>query len=316
MEPPIQTPLVTIVVPAYRRLNYLRHAMPSALNQTFRDFELILSDDGASDEIAAYAASLADPRIHYRCNEKNLGIAMNNYAAFQAARGKYIASLHDDDVWEPRFLEAAIPPLEADGTLSVAFSDHSLIDENGRFIPERTDANSRLYRRHGLKPGRHQPFIEPAVIGQTIPIVMAGVFRKSILQNAEYPKRIGLSYDHWLAYLSVKEGQAVYYIPERLTRYRVHNSSGTARGGTRYYRDAIYVRTRFLTDPRLAPSRFAIRNGLGVLYGKLALYYLVRNRNRRGLPFLRRAFRLLNHPKNIAALAVNAFLATCGCRRQ
>jgi len=283
--------------------------LPSALRQTYRDFELIVSDDGASDAIARYVSSLGDPRIRYRRNARNLGIALNNYAAFAEARGKYISSLHDDDLWEPGFLDALVPPLEADETIALAFSDHHVIDAEGRVLPGPSEANSRLYRRHLLKPGRHQPFLKEAVIDLAVPMAMAAVFRKSILQGALYSKRIGGSYDHWLTYLAVKDGQACYYVPERLTRYRVHSDSGSSRRGVRNLRDSIYIRRLFLQDDRLAPYRKILRNGLGVHYGKMAIYYLSHRSYRRGRIFLQQAFSLLNRPKNMAALAVQALLA-------
>jgi glycosyltransferase involved in cell wall biosynthesis len=304
----MQEPTVTIVVPAYQRLNYLQEAVASGLRQTYRDFELIVSDDGAADEIAEYVASIGDARLRYRRNSKNLGIAMNNFVAFSEARGKYIASLHDDDVWEPEFLATLIPPLEADDEISVSFCDHHLMDERGRLLPDRTERNTRFFGRHHLNPGRHQPFIKPAVIDQAIPMVMAAVFRKSILDGAEYPRRLGGSYDQWLAYLAVRNGQACFYFPQRLTRYRVHESSGSKTRGVRNLRDTIYVRRKFLADANLAPYRRTIRNGLGVYYGKMALSFLEIRSFWRGKAYLIEAFRLLHRPKNIAALAVNAIL--------
>jgi len=299
----MKAPTVTIVVPVYQRLRFLQEALPSALNQTYRDFELIVSDDGASDEIASYAASLGDSRIRYRRNDHRLGIAMNNLAAFSDARGTYITSLHDDDIWDPAFLEALIPPLEADPEITVAFCDHHLIDAESRLLPALTQINSHRFRRDHLKPGRHQPFLKS--------MVMAAVFRKSVLLGAQYPRRVGGSYDHWLAYLALKDGQACYYVPQRLTRYRIHPGSGTSRGGIRNLRDAVYVRTRFLGDPNLAAYRADLRNGLGVLYGKMALYYLSRRSFRRGKVFLRQAFSLMNRPKNIVSLTINAALSLC-----
>lgn len=307
----MKEPTVTIVIPAYKRLRYLQEALPSALNQTYGDFELIVSDDGSSDEIAGYAASLGDSRIRYRRNERNLGIAMNNFAAFSEAKGAYIASLHDDDVWEPGFLEALVPPLEADESITVAFCDHQIIDEQGCLLLDAAAHGSRFFKRHLLKPGRHQPFFKLAVVDLAIPMVMGAVFRKSILRGAEYPKRIGGSYDHWLAYLAIKDGQACYYVPRRLTRYRVHGDSGTATRGVRNFRDAIYVRRKFLDDGRLAPYRKSICNGLGVLYGKMALYYLGHSSFWRGKIFLKQAFSLMNRPKNMFALAVNAVGGLC-----
>jgi glycosyltransferase involved in cell wall biosynthesis len=304
-------PTVTIVVPTYRRLHYLREALASALAQTYKDFELIVSDDSSSDEIADYVASLKDPRLRYRRNAKNLGIAMNNYAAFSEAKGSYIASLHDDDVWEQGFLAALVPVLEADGEITVAFSDHYVIDENGHLLSERSDKSTHFFKRDQLQPGRHQPFIRPVVIDLVIPMVMAAVFRKSILEGAKYSPRVGGSYDYWLAYLAVKDGKAVYYVPQRLTRYRVHSQSGTMSRGVHNLWDSIYVRRITLAMPEVASYRREIRNGLGIFYGKIALFYLARRSFWRGRVFLKQAFSLLNRPKNILALVANSVMVLC-----
>jgi len=307
----MKDPTVTIIVPAYRRLHYLREAVASALGQTYQDFEIVLSDDSASDEIAEYVMSLRDARVRYRRNPTNLGIALNNLAAIADAKGKYIASLHDDDIWEPEFLARLVPPLESDSEVSVAFCDHNLIDEQGEFLPGRTEDCSRLFGRDVLKPGRHQPFIRSAVVDMTIPMAMAAVFRKSILKNTELPRRIGGSYDYWFAYLAVKDGQACFYVPQRLTRYRVHANSGSNTRGVRNLRDAIYVRRKMFAAPVVAPYRRSLENELGVLYGKMALHFLSRRSFRRGRIFLGRAFSLLNRPKNMAALATNTIRVLC-----
>ena len=305
----MKAPAVTIVVPTCRRLHYLREALASARKQTFGDFELIVSDDGASDEVAGYVASLGDSRLRYRRNPRNLGIALNNLAAFSEAQGKYISSLHDDDLWEPEFLEKLVPPMETDDEIAVAFCDHHMIDEEGRLLPERTERSTRWFKRDSLRPGRHQPFLKEAVLDQMVPMAMGAVFRKSILHGAEYPRRIGGSYDHWLAYLAFRDGSACYYIPQRLTRYRVHESSGSSTRGAHNLLDAIYVRRRVLDDPQLDACRTMIGNGMGVLYGKMALFYLSRDSFWRGRVFLREAFRLMNRPKNIVALVFNAMAA-------
>jgi glycosyltransferase involved in cell wall biosynthesis len=302
---------VTVVVPAFRRLNFLSEALASALNQTFRDFELIVTDDGDSPEIAQITASFADPRIRYRSNPRPLGIAMNHHAAFLEARGAFLASLHDDDVWEPRFLSELVPPLESDASVAVAFCDHHLIDGQGRLLPKWTRQNSRIYRRNVLAPGRHQPFLEMAVVHESIPMAMGAVFRKSILDRADYPPRIGGSYDHWLAYLAARDGLAAFYVPQRLTRYRLHSGAGTVLHGTKNSRDTIYVRSRFLRTPALAPWRSSLSNSLGVSYGKLALLFLDQKRFRRAWLMGKQAFTLMNRPKNQLGLLKNMVLGLC-----
>lgn len=299
-------PLVTIVVPAFRRVQYLPGALRSALAQTWQNFEIIVSDDGPTAEIEKITAAFGDPRLRYRNNGGNLGIAMNHYAAFREARGLYIANLHDDDLWEPDFLSELVPPMEADPEINVAFCDHHLIDEEGRFLPRLTNVNSRRYRRTELTPGRHQPFLEMAVVYETIPMAMGAVFRKSMLKGAQFPRQIGGCYDHWLAYLAVKNGKAIFYNPKRLTRYRLHANSGSSTRGVQNLRNAIYVRSRFLEDPSLTSSgKKQLRNALAVHYGKMALRLWQQNKRRRAWIFERRAFSLMNRTKTILGLAMN-----------
>jgi glycosyltransferase involved in cell wall biosynthesis len=301
-------PTVTIVIPVYRRLRYLEEALTSALSQTFCDFEIIVSDDGPSDEIARFVASFDDPRIRYRHNGRNLGIALNHYAAFREAKGRYLANLDDDDTWEPTFLAELVPPLESDPSVTVAFCDHYLIDAKGQTIQGRTEFNTRTYRRHDLAPGRHQPFVEMAIVNESIPMAMAAVFRKSILDDAPYPPGIGGCYDHWLSYLATRKGGAISYVPRRLTRYRIHPGSGTAWRGFHNLRNAIYVRSLFLKDPDLAPYHKIIVNSQGVYYGKMALRFLDQKSFRRAWLAEKRAFCLLNRPKNMLGLLKNSLL--------
>ena len=297
-------PAVSIVLPTYKRLEYLRVALPSALAQTYANFEIIVSDDSASPEIAAYVASLSDSRIRYRSNPQNLGIAMNNWAAFAEARGTYIANLHDDDVWEPQFLEKTVAALDRDPTVSVAFCDHHIIDETGLLLPEATAALSHAYGRARLAAGRHQPFYD-LVVAQTIPMVMGAIFRKTILHPGDYSRRVGGAYDYWLAYLASRQGAAAYYLPERLTRYRVHGGSDTATGGLKTNRAANYVRAWILDDPEYKNYRKALANNLGVSYGKIALRCLARGRLRRAWVLEKRAFSLIRSPKNFGGLLKN-----------
>ncbi len=302
----MKEPTVTIVVPAYQRLGYLREALASALKQTYTDFELIVSDDSSSDEIAAHVDSLADPRVRYRRNKRNLGIAMNHFAAFSEARGVISPPSTTMISGSPDFWRRLRPPSKP--TLKSRSHSAIIISSTNRAVssPDLTETNSRRHRRSSLQPGRHQPFLVPAVLNLTLPMAMAAVFRKSILEGTDYPARIGGCYDYWLAYLALRNGQACYYVPRRLTRYRVHPGSATHSGSVRNFQDAIYVRRKFLLDPKLAACRSTLRNELGIIYGKLALHYLSQRSRRRGKVFLRTAFSLLNRPKNQAALFINS----------
>src|ERR1700749_639605 len=109
-------PLVSIGLFLYNGDRFLAAAIESILNQTFKDFELIISDNCStdrSDEICRrYAA--ADSRIRYYRNEKNMGAGWNLRNVYFKATGKYFKWAAHDDTLEPRFLEVCIDALVAD----------------------------------------------------------------------------------------------------------------------------------------------------------------------------------------------------------
>src|SRR6476619_5019469 len=121
--PPAATgaePLVSIVVPTFNRTRYLAIALESALAQTYRNIEILVSDDASNEDIfGAVVSRFADSRIKYHRNPSNLGMGMNTWGALTRASGKYVGTIHDDDAWEPDFLETLVPPLERDDSLSI-----------------------------------------------------------------------------------------------------------------------------------------------------------------------------------------------------
>src|SRR3954471_8256298 len=103
-------PLLSIGLSVYNGEPFIREALDSLLSQTFRDFELIVSDnastDGTSEICEAYAAR--DSRVRYYRNEKNMGAGWNTRRVFSLARGQYFKWAACDDICAPEFLERCI----------------------------------------------------------------------------------------------------------------------------------------------------------------------------------------------------------------
>lgn len=106
-------PLVSINIPAYRQLAYLRECMAGILAQTFDDYEVNVIDDAAAGDYREYVESLADPRIHYRANANRLGAMPNMFHSIFAGEGKYTLAFHEDDLLSPGYLRAAVKVLES-----------------------------------------------------------------------------------------------------------------------------------------------------------------------------------------------------------
>jgi len=97
-------PAVSVVIPTYNRAPLLREAVASVLNQTYQDWELIVADDGSTDETRDYLAGVRDPRVRPLFLDHTGNAARARNAGVASARGSWIAFLDSDDVWLPEKL--------------------------------------------------------------------------------------------------------------------------------------------------------------------------------------------------------------------
>ena len=133
-------PSVSICLPVYNGENYVREAITSILEQTFEDFELIISDNASTDgtgEICRDAAA-RDPRVRYYRAEVNRGLAWNHNRAFHLARGRYVAWIGHDDLMGRQYVGRCVEALEKDAGAVLAFANYIYIDDKGSVI-ERVD---------------------------------------------------------------------------------------------------------------------------------------------------------------------------------
>jgi len=226
-------PLVSVVIPTYNRPEYLQQAIASAVKQTYQNIEIIVSDNCSPESPQAIIESFHDSRIRFWRHPENIGMLPNQMHAFKMARGKYVASLHDDDMWNEDFLAKLIPPLEANPNLIMAFCDQYIIDGNGKINEIETDENTRSFKRDILAPGSHQSFTKIGLVDKSIATAAACVIRNHLIDWDSIPQEVGGMWDLYLTYLCCVSGYSVYYYPERLTRYRNHEQTDTRLSGSR-----------------------------------------------------------------------------------
>ena len=124
---------VSVVIPLYQTERYIQLALNSVLAQTFRDFEVIVVDDGSRDEGPAIARACSDPRVRV-VTQENRGLAGARNTGIRHARGEFIALIDADDLWEDTKLARHVAHFDADPTLDVSFSASRLIDDDGRDV--------------------------------------------------------------------------------------------------------------------------------------------------------------------------------------
>jgi glycosyltransferase involved in cell wall biosynthesis len=223
-------PKVTVVVTVYKRLDYLREALRGVAAQTFGDYEVIVADDSGTRAARGIAAASVDPaRLRYQGNAQTVGVAVSLRTALNDARGRYISILNDDDVWEPAFLERLVAPLEEDSRRVLAFCDHWIVAADGRIDHQATDHNTDAYGRRSLQAG---DIVNPhALVLQknAVPLAMGSVFRARAFDYAQLVPEVAGAYDFWISTLLASSGGGFFYVPDRLTRYRVHSHMETVR---------------------------------------------------------------------------------------
>jgi len=130
-------PLVSIGLPVYNAGQYLEDALDSILAQTFEDFELIISDNGSTDNTEAICWSYArrDQRIRYFRNATNQGAAWNFNRVFELATGKYFKWTAHDDLYAPAYLARLVEVFEqAPASVVLCYPKTTLIDKDGNTI--------------------------------------------------------------------------------------------------------------------------------------------------------------------------------------
>jgi glycosyltransferase involved in cell wall biosynthesis len=136
-------PKVTIAIPTHNRGNWVVGALESALAQTYEDREVIVVDNGSTDDTGERLAPYLD-RIRY-IRQENRGRAGSRNRAIEEARGDYISFLDSDDLWLPGKLERQVALLDSAPAVGLAHGHVEVIDEHGRPLPELTAMHRRLF---------------------------------------------------------------------------------------------------------------------------------------------------------------------------
>lgn len=214
-------PLVSVIIPCYNTAPYVAETLTSLFEQTFTDFEAIVVNDGSPDT-AALREALApfQERVRY-LEQENRGLAGARNAGLAVARGRYVALLDSDDVWEPEYLAVHVAALEEDSTLDVYFCD-------ARYFGETPLAGKTCMETMPLKGGitwrrlvAQECYVWGGVTMRMATVQRLGGFDESLHSSEDY--------DLWLRVL--RGGGRIAYGRRVLAQYRRRDSSLSANLG-------------------------------------------------------------------------------------
>ncbi|HWI11220.1 MAG TPA: glycosyltransferase [Burkholderiaceae bacterium] len=246
-EPHAITPTFTVLMPVYNGAAFLRAAIDSVIGQSRADWELIVVDDGSTDESAAVAAEAAGRDARVRLLRKpNTGISDTLNLGLAAARGEWIARLDCDDEMEPRRLARQLEFLAARPDLGGAASYYTVINRDGharqqiRPLPLSVDEIEPLFARGGTLRYTH-----PTVTYRREVAHALGGYRRE-LEPCE---------DVDLFVRFFEAGRPVVVQPEFLTRYRAHPGQITASKLHDGFNKVLFIHDNFFRRRAGRPER-------------------------------------------------------------
>lgn len=217
-----EEPLVTVVMVAYNHAKYLRRTMATVFAQTLKNIEIILVDNGSTDDSASVISSLSDSRLQV-IQQENLGLSIGYNIGIKRARGKYIALGNADDEWTPDKLEKQVQAIENEKA-AACFSMAELVDDDNKPIP--SAIASRFPFSFDNLP--RERMYEKFFFNTNFMCATSALIDKSLLHDRMFDPSLLQLQDFELWVHLIKKGSFVI-VPEKLVFYRVrldgHNLS-------------------------------------------------------------------------------------------
>ena len=238
-------PKISVIIPTYNRAHYINEAIDSALAQTYQNVEIVVVDDGSTDETRAVLKGYEDKiRYFYQGHQ---GVAAARNFGIEKSSGQYLAFLDDDDIWFQEMLEVQVAYLEAHPEVGMVHADILIMDE--------TSDNPRPRERilaKGLPPEIEEPiavrgdirgpipsgYILPELIIRNVIMIQTAVVRRSCFNEVglfDQDSRLSQDYHLWLR---IARKFPIAYLDRPLAIYRIHT--------TNMSRDRVSARKRHL----------------------------------------------------------------------
>ncbi len=216
--------LISIIMPAYNVEEYIRATIDSVVNQTYKNWELIIIDDGSTDNTASIIKDYVkkESRIKYLFQPNSKQAIARNYG-ISFANGTILAFLDSDDLWLPYKLEKSLNSFESD-TYDLLFTESYIASDI--YI----DTNTKSYSKMGVKSRVYHgdEGLKAFIKNNQIPILTVLVKKQNVIDIGGFDENLvpAEDYDLWVRLL--KSGNKFIAIDEALSIYRLQQNSSTA----------------------------------------------------------------------------------------
>lgn len=242
---------VSIVMPTYNGERYIKEAISSCLEQTYKNTELIIVDDGSTDNTSSIVSEVNDSKIRYVKLDKNMGQANALNVGFKITEGEYLTWMGDDDLYKPKAIKKMSQILEANKDVDFVYANYYMIDRNGDIIRMVNVEESINLRERNC-------------------IGLCFLYRRMVYERiGDYNPDFWLTedYEYWVRVY--KSGFKMLSLPEFLFCHRIHSESKTGRYALKtkenqVIQQAIQIRKKYFKGyclKKFLVSRFNILKG-------------------------------------------------------
>ena len=267
---------VSVVIPCYNHARFLGEAIQTVLNQTYRDFEIIVVDDGSTDNTPQVVASFGDA---VRCvRQENRGLAAARNAGVLAAKGAFVGLLDADDSWLPAYLARMVQAFGDDAMIGAVYCGWHYIDSVGRMLPR---INIGVFPREKMyRIMTFMDFLIPSSV-----IVRRECFDQLGLFDESF--RTAQGCEDWDMWIRILTKYQMVGVPQALVKYRIHSDNMSSNLEQMERAKQVVVVKHFGAEEK---KSVAHRRAYGGLYLSSALAYFEHGQIEKGQQFLQRAF--------------------------
>jgi glycosyltransferase involved in cell wall biosynthesis len=289
-------PTVSVIIPTYNRAVMVKKAIQSVLEQTYTNYEIIVVDDGSTDQTRELVTSLSDKVVYVY--QPNSGRSSARNHGIRLARGKYIAFLDSDDLFLPTKLQKQISLMEKNNDYLLSHTSYQRINVQGDYIGE-------------VKSGTFSGNVYPKIIRNcpiATPTVM--VIRKALAEDRGFEESISIGEDVIL-WIQLARKSKILGINEPLTKVRISGISAAFDLQAQITGVTNIIEYTVKREPDLSPT--VRRSLLSDGYLKIGFSFLMKHEGRQFLKYFSLALR--NSPFYAIYWVLNALYAELFTRR-
>ncbi|MFH0764091.1 MAG: glycosyltransferase family 2 protein [Candidatus Omnitrophota bacterium] len=304
-------PKVSIIMPTYNGARFIGDAIKSALSQTFQDFEIIVTDDGSTDNTGEIVKNYAekDKRIRYYSRTRN-GVAAAYNFCIKEARGIYISIFEHDDISMPERLEKQIEILDAHKEISILYSSLQTFNSYGSL--------GDIYAPYTKSAMSQKECFRALVTYGSFPNNPSVTIRKEVYEHIRYDERLenyGLGHD-FLFYLQASQKFNFYYLNTPLVLWRRSPNSLSEKSLDNFKASEAVIKRLYLNKQQIFGITY--RQALSMTYIRHARLAInsVQFSNKYLIYLFYNIKAFLNNPFNLAVYKTIIWMFTKRIRRK